>query len=76
MLRSGLRAGQRARGEQRAHLGLAEMALVDQQLIVDQHAFFVDRAAVGRHRSRRDPADVGMVPARGDEGGRRGVGSP
>ena len=73
MLRSGLRAGHAPDAEQRAHLGLAEMALVDQQLIVDQHAFVVDRAAVGRHRSRRDPADVGMVAARRDEGRRLGL---
>ena len=44
------------------------MALVDEQDIVDQHAFLVDAAAVGRHRSRRDPADIGMMPARRDEG--------
>ena len=39
MLRSGLRAGHSPDAEQRAHLGLAEMAFVDEQLIVDQHAF-------------------------------------
>ena len=48
------------------------MALVDEQHIVDQHAFLVDAAAVGRHRSWRDPADVGMMTARRDEGGRLG----
>ena len=67
MLRSMLRAGHAPGAEQRADLGFAEMALVDQQRIVDQHAFLVDRAAVGRHRARRDPADVGMVAARRDE---------
>jgi hypothetical protein len=39
------------------------MAFVDQQQIVDQHPFVVDRLAVGRHRSGRDPADVGVVAA-------------
>ena len=73
MLRSGLRAGMRAAGQQRAHFRLAEVALVDQQCIVDQHAFLVDRPAVGRHRSGRDPADVGMVAARRDEGGGLGL---
>ena len=62
-----------ARGEQRAHLRLAEMTLVDQQYIVDQHAFLGRCSAVGRHRSRRDPADVGVVAARGDEGRRLGL---
>ena len=62
-----------ARSEQRADLAFEEAALIDEQRIVDQHAFLVDRAAVGRHRSGRDPADVGMVPARRDEGGRLGV---
>ena len=47
-------------------LGL-EPPLVDQQKIVDQHAFLVDRGAVGRHRARRDAADVGVMAARGGE---------
>ena len=55
-----------------AHFRLAEMAFVDQQLIVDQHALLLDRPAVGRHRSGRDPADIGMMAARRDEG--RGLG--
>ncbi len=61
------------RTEQVADFGLAEMTLVDHQLIVDQHAFLVDRAAVGRHRSGSDPTDVGMMASRGDKGG--GVGA-
>jgi hypothetical protein len=65
-----MRAGQRPAAQQGAHLRLAEAALVDQQDVVDQHAFLADGAAVGRHRSGRDPADIGMVPARRDEGGR------
>ena len=58
----------RARCQQGADFRLAETALVDQQCIVDQDAFILDRAAVGRHRSRRDPADIGMVSARRDKG--------
>ena len=56
-----------ARCKQAAHLCLAEVAFVDKQFVVDQHALFGDAAAVGRHRSRRDPADVGMVAPGGDE---------
>ena len=59
--------------EQRPHLRLAEAAGIDEQDIVDQHALLVDRAAVRRHRSRRDPADIGMMAARRDEPGRAGV---
>ena len=54
-------------GEEVAQLGLAEAALLNQQLIIDQHAFFVDATAVRRHRSRRDAADIGVVAARADE---------
>ena len=61
-----------ARAEQRTHLRLAKTLLVDQQFIVDQHAFLIDADAVGRHRSRRDSADVGVMPACRDEGGRLG----
>ena len=67
MLRSGLRAGCGPLASSARISASRKTALVDQQDIVDQHAFVVDRAAVGRHRSGRDPADVGMVPARRDE---------
>ena len=53
--------------EQRAQLVLAELPIVEQQEVVDQHAFLVDRAGGRRHRARRDAADVGVVGARGDE---------
>ena len=52
-----------AGGEQRDGFLLAQAALLDQQEVVDQHAFFLDHAAVGRHRARRDAADVGVVAA-------------
>ena len=53
--------------EQGAGLGLAEAAAVDQLPVVDVGAFVVDGAAVGRHRARRQAADVGMVAAGGGE---------
>ena len=52
--------------EQREHLRLAEAAALDQQEIVDQHAFLFDGAADRRHRARRDAADIGVMAARGD----------
>ena len=73
MLRSGLRAGQSPEPSRSRISRLAEAAGIDQQDIVDQHAFLVDDAAVGRHRSRRDPADIGMVAARRDKPGGRGI---
>ena len=54
-------------GEQLAQLAFAEPAALDQQHVVDQHAFFVDAAAVGRHRAGGDAADVGVMAARADE---------
>jgi hypothetical protein len=59
-----------ARSEQGAKLGFEEAALVHEKLVVEKNALLEDRLAVGRHRSRRDPADIGMVTARGDEPGR------
>ena len=40
---------------------------INQQEIVDQHAFFVNVAAVRRGRSGGLAADIGMVSARGGE---------
>ena len=54
-------------GEQRLELVRQKATLVDQQEIVDQHAFLLDRGAVGRHRARRDAADVGVMAARRGE---------
>ncbi len=56
-----------AGAEELRDLALAQAALLDQQEVVDQHTLFFDRAAVGRHRARRNAADVGVVAARGDE---------
>ncbi len=53
-------------GEQRIELLLAEAAAVDQLEIVDVDAFLFDRGGVRRHRTGRDPADVGVMPARSD----------
>ena len=60
--------GKRAASEQLTQLCFAESAFVDQQLIVDEHAFLIDRPAVGRHRSGRDAAYVRVMAPRGDEG--------
>ncbi len=66
MFCTGLRAGYRGAGQRRHQFLLAEAAAVDQLEIVDIDAFLLDRGGVRRHRARRDAADVGMVPARGD----------
>ena len=52
---------------------LADRAAVQQQEVVEQHAFLVDRARGGRHGAGRDAADVGVVRARGDEEGGRSL---
>ena len=41
-------------------------ALIGQQYIVEQHAFFFDAAAYRRHGSWRHAADIGVVAARRD----------
>ena len=53
--------------EHRAHLRFEEAAFGDELHVVEQHAFLVDVRRVGRHRARRDAADVGVMAARGDE---------
>ncbi len=58
----------RALGQHVAHGFLAKGAFIHHQQIVDQHAFIGDGAAVGRHGTGRDPADIGMVAAGSDEG--------
>ena len=55
-----------AAGQQRAQLGLAEAAALDELEVVDQHALFLDGRAVRRHGARGDAADVGVVAAAGD----------
>ena len=40
---------------------------VHQHHVVDQHALFLDRRRIGRHRAGRHAADIGLVAARGDE---------
>ena len=59
--------------KQRPRLRLAQPARLHQQEVVDQDALVLDRPAVRRHRARRDPANVCMVPARRGEESRRGV---
>ena len=56
-----------SRRENSGHLLAKEAPLRDQLHVVEQHALFVDMAAVRRHRVRGDAADVGMMAARGDE---------
>ena len=45
---------------------LAEAAALHQLEIVDIDPFLLDRGRIGRHGARRDPADIGMMAARGD----------
>ena len=45
---------------------LAEPSALDEAQVVDQHAFFFHGRRPRRHRARRRPADVGMMPARRD----------
>ena len=52
--------------ERVVELLLAETALIDDLEVVEQHAFFLDRRCVRRHRAGRDAADVGVVTARRD----------
>src|ERR1051326_7928075 len=44
-------------------LGLTQAALFDKQEVIDQYALFLDNLAVRRHRTRRDAADIGVMPA-------------
>jgi hypothetical protein len=64
------------RREQGGRLRFAELAALDEPEVLDQHALLLDAAAAGRHRTGRDPADVGMVSAGGhEEQGRRRAGA-
>jgi hypothetical protein len=58
----------RVRGglEELDRLGFAQVRVLDQQPVVDQHPLLLDPGAGGRHGSGRDPADLGVVPARSD----------
>ncbi len=49
--------------EQRADVGLEQLAGRNDPHAVHEHAFLVDAAAVGRYRARRAAADVGVVRA-------------
>ena len=55
-------------GQHLPHRVLAKRALVDQQEIVDQNALLLDRRALRRHGAGGDPADIGMMATRRDEG--------
>ena len=69
MLRSMSRAGWTPDANSARVSALAQPPVLHQQEILDQHALVLDAPAVGRHGAGRDPADVGMVPARGGEEG-------
>ena len=56
-----------ALGEERKHRFLAEAAAFDQLERVDIDALFLDARRLRAHRARGNAADIGMVPARGDE---------
>ena len=45
---------------------LIKFALIDQFEVVNQDPFFFKNARIWCHRSRRNPADIGMVPTRCD----------
>ena len=71
---STLRDGYLPDREDRAHLRLEEPPLGDELHVVEQHALLVDVRRIGRHRARRDAADVGVVAARRDIELRLGAG--
>ena len=52
--------------QNRFQSGVAELAILDQQQIVDQHPFFIHRGRQRSHRPGGRAAHIGMVPARGD----------
>ena len=54
-------------GQQRAEFGFAEVAAIDQQEIVDDDAFFLQRAGHRRGGARGDAADIGVMAAAADE---------
>ncbi len=49
--------------QQIEHFGFAQVPAVHQREVVDQDAFLIDRRGIGWHRSRRNAADVGLMPA-------------
>ncbi len=53
-------------GQQVVQRLFAKAPLRDHPEIVDQHAFLVHGRGKRRHRSRRGPTHIGMVPARRD----------
>ena len=52
--------------QQGDRFGLAQTPFLDQQEVVYEHPLLLDVLAVGRHGTRGDAADVGMVAARTD----------
>ena len=56
--------------QQRTHVRFEQLPPAHQQHIVEQDAFLIHRCAIRRHRARSDPADIGMMAARGDKPGR------
>ncbi|SGG46396.1 Uncharacterised protein [Mycobacterium tuberculosis] len=63
----GIAGTERRLGKQAPGFGLAEPSVLGEQPVVEQHALFVDLAAVGGHGAGGDAADFGVVPARGDK---------
>ena len=51
--------------QQIAQRGVTKAPVLDQQEVIDQHAFFVHCRCAGRHRTGRDAPHIRMVPARG-----------
>ena len=64
---AGVTGRELGRGEQLHGGRLAQLAAAGQPPVVDQHAFLVDPGAEGRHGTRGDAADLGVMPAGGHE---------
>ena len=54
-------------GQKPERLVFAEAPSRDELERIDIDAFFLDAPRLRAHRAGRNPADIGMVPARGDE---------
>ena len=54
-------------GQKFAEFGFAEVAAIDEQEVVDDDAFFLQRAGHRRGRAGGDAADVGVMAAAADE---------
>ena len=61
-------------GQQRAHARIVDATVAHQPHRFQQHALLLEAARVGRQRAGRDAADIGVVPAAGDEEVRTALG--